>query len=274
MMKVHQINAFNDNYIWLLGCEGQPDVAIVDPGDATPVINYLQAHGLRAVGKTTGDQPAFIEPNGSETRILRKLPASIAEQAWTIRQSARRAVDALVIECMAIRPEYQRVSERSILRSDIGVLTNVRPDHLDQQGQSLPGIAMSLCSGMPQDGVVFTAPEGGAPWSGRIASGRFEVEGGAGGGRYDLLRVERRSTTEGLAPPDGAVVLLPFAPGKETSLDAWRTYLKHRLSATSLPIRTTAGTSAPERSSPGSSTRADCQPKRWWWSSRCCRLSS
>lgn len=47
MMKVHQINAFNDNYIWLIGCEGHPDVAIVDPGDATPVINYLQAHGLQ-----------------------------------------------------------------------------------------------------------------------------------------------------------------------------------------------------------------------------------
>ncbi len=47
MMKVHQLNAFDDNYIWLIGCDDKPDVAIVDPGDADPVIEYLEREGLR-----------------------------------------------------------------------------------------------------------------------------------------------------------------------------------------------------------------------------------
>ena len=46
MMKVHQLNAFDDNYIWLIGCEGHNSVAIVDPGDEDPVIEYLQTHQL------------------------------------------------------------------------------------------------------------------------------------------------------------------------------------------------------------------------------------
>jgi hydroxyacylglutathione hydrolase len=46
MMKVHQLTAFDDNYIWLIGCEGLPNVAIVDPGDADPVIEYVQRMGL------------------------------------------------------------------------------------------------------------------------------------------------------------------------------------------------------------------------------------
>lgn len=46
MMKVHQLNAFDDNYIWLIGCEGQSTVAIVDPGDADPVLAYLEHEGL------------------------------------------------------------------------------------------------------------------------------------------------------------------------------------------------------------------------------------
>ena len=46
MLKVHQLNAFDDNYIWLIGCEGSRDVAIVDPGDADPVLEYLQQEGL------------------------------------------------------------------------------------------------------------------------------------------------------------------------------------------------------------------------------------
>ncbi|WED21161.1 hydroxyacylglutathione hydrolase [Vibrio sp. JC009] len=45
MLTIKSIPAFNDNYIWLIqnnsnGC------AVVDPGDATPVINYLQENGL------------------------------------------------------------------------------------------------------------------------------------------------------------------------------------------------------------------------------------
>ncbi len=47
MMKVHQLPAFDDNYIWLIGCDDKPDVAIVDPGDADPVIAYLEHKGLR-----------------------------------------------------------------------------------------------------------------------------------------------------------------------------------------------------------------------------------
>jgi hydroxyacylglutathione hydrolase len=47
MMKVHQLRAFNDNYIWLIGCEGTADVAIVDPGDEEPVIDYVEQMGLR-----------------------------------------------------------------------------------------------------------------------------------------------------------------------------------------------------------------------------------
>lgn len=46
MIKVHCIPAFGDNYIWLIGKEGSSHVAAVDPGDAEPVIEYLQQHNL------------------------------------------------------------------------------------------------------------------------------------------------------------------------------------------------------------------------------------
>lgn len=46
MLKVHAINAFQDNYIWLIEAEHSSQVLIVDPGDATPVINALKERGL------------------------------------------------------------------------------------------------------------------------------------------------------------------------------------------------------------------------------------
>ncbi len=46
MMEVHAVHAFDDNYIWLIGCHGKSIVAIVDPGDEEPVFDYLTAHNL------------------------------------------------------------------------------------------------------------------------------------------------------------------------------------------------------------------------------------
>ncbi|MFA5627878.1 MAG: hydroxyacylglutathione hydrolase [Thiohalomonadaceae bacterium] len=40
------IPAFADNYIWLASNPGARQVAIVDPGDATPVLTYLESHRL------------------------------------------------------------------------------------------------------------------------------------------------------------------------------------------------------------------------------------
>lgn len=51
MLDIEPIAAFDDNYIWLLhespGPDGSgPGVAVVDPGDAEPVIETLRARGL------------------------------------------------------------------------------------------------------------------------------------------------------------------------------------------------------------------------------------
>lgn len=43
-MDVVPLKAFRDNYIWLL--RRGPDAAVVDPGDAAPVMDYLKREGL------------------------------------------------------------------------------------------------------------------------------------------------------------------------------------------------------------------------------------
>lgn len=47
MLHVIPLPAFRDNYIWLLRVGRS--AAVVDPGDAGPVINYLSLHGLSLV---------------------------------------------------------------------------------------------------------------------------------------------------------------------------------------------------------------------------------
>ncbi len=45
-IQIRAIPAFQDNYIWLLHTGGK-DCAVVDPGDAAPVLRTLQQSGLR-----------------------------------------------------------------------------------------------------------------------------------------------------------------------------------------------------------------------------------
>ena len=44
MIKIDALPAFSDNYIWLLQDSGQQRCAVIDPGDAAPVLAWLNAH--------------------------------------------------------------------------------------------------------------------------------------------------------------------------------------------------------------------------------------
>lgn len=45
MLKIFPIPAFEDNYIWIV--HNDHEAIVVDPGDATPVCSYLDAHNLK-----------------------------------------------------------------------------------------------------------------------------------------------------------------------------------------------------------------------------------
>ncbi len=47
MLKVTEIRGFVDNYFWLIEKSGCAEAAVVDPGDAKPVLSYLQQQGLQ-----------------------------------------------------------------------------------------------------------------------------------------------------------------------------------------------------------------------------------
>ncbi|WP_350557752.1 hydroxyacylglutathione hydrolase [Psychrobacter sp. CAL346-MNA-CIBAN-0220] len=48
-IRIHPIKAFNDNYIWTLINKNNKQAIIIDPGQAAPVIEYLEAEGLEMI---------------------------------------------------------------------------------------------------------------------------------------------------------------------------------------------------------------------------------
>ena len=117
----------------------------------------LRAGGKRTLAKTTGSAPVIIHENGSESPIQRPFGPNIREQIKIIRHAANKKVDALVLECMAVTPEYQWISEHKIIKSDISVITNSRLDHLDLMGPGIRNVTYSLCNTLPENKIAFTS---------------------------------------------------------------------------------------------------------------------
>ncbi|MFM9591815.1 poly-gamma-glutamate synthase PgsB [Streptomyces scabiei] len=118
----------------------------------------LRGGGLVTVAKTTGSAARFIHPDGTEEPVHRKFGlANIVEQIGIVRRAAVCQPDALVIECMAVMPALQEINQERLIRSAIGVLSNVREDHLEEMGPTLDDVARSLSRSMPVGGVCVTA---------------------------------------------------------------------------------------------------------------------
>ncbi|MFF3462256.1 poly-gamma-glutamate synthase PgsB [Streptomyces sp. NPDC002619] len=118
----------------------------------------LRGGGLTTVAKTTGTAARFIHPDATEEPVYRKFGiANVVEQIGIVRRAAAYKPDALVIECMAVMPALQEINQSKLIRSTIGVLCNVREDHLAEMGPTLDDVARSLCRSMPEDGICVTA---------------------------------------------------------------------------------------------------------------------
>ncbi|MCL6554375.1 MAG: hypothetical protein K6W08_14835, partial [Firmicutes bacterium] len=115
----------------------------------------LRAGGLRVMAKTTGSASRVIFPDGAERDLRGRRRASLLEYRSVAALAARLRADALVVECMALRPEFQRVAERHLMRSTIGVLTGVGMDHLGIMGESVAEIAEALGQAIPAGGLLL-----------------------------------------------------------------------------------------------------------------------
>ncbi|WP_078129468.1 poly-gamma-glutamate synthase PgsB [Leptospira alexanderi] len=114
--------------------------------------SILVEEGWNVFGKTTGSMPRLLFPDRSEKRIFRNK-ISIEEQKSIFRFLAKKNVQAVVLECMAVRPQYQKDSEELLIGATHVVITNVRPDHgewLDTEEKTWKGFAKTI----PERGVL------------------------------------------------------------------------------------------------------------------------
>src|SRR2546428_106043 len=105
--------------------------------------------------------PDRYDGAGKET-VLERPPtptANLREQKDIVRLAKEQQAQAIVIECMAVDPELRRVSQETLIRATLAVITNIRRDHLEVIGPDLGTGARTLSDVIPRDGMVITAEQ-------------------------------------------------------------------------------------------------------------------
>lgn len=122
------------------------------------VTEYIAAGMLNnrpeVMAKITGIIPKIIH-NGKEQTIRRSGGARVQEQFNVIRYAAKKGVNSLILECMSIDPELQRM-ESSIYNPHIYVITNIKDDHREEMGKNIDEQADAICQAIPEKCTVIT----------------------------------------------------------------------------------------------------------------------
>ncbi len=117
----------------------------------------LRAGNIKTYTKVTGTYPRLILEDGSESMIYRRGGANIIEQKHIVKFAADNQAQALIIECMALDPTFQWITENQMIHATISVISNVRPDHLEIMGPTVIDVGKALSNTIPKNGVLFTS---------------------------------------------------------------------------------------------------------------------
>jgi poly-gamma-glutamate synthase PgsB/CapB len=121
----------------------------------------LKEAEVKVVGKTTGTSARIIYWDQEEEPIKRgRLGPNIIEQKTVVKKAARLGATAFVTECMAVNPDYQITFQEKLVQANIGVIVNVREDHMDLCGPTLDFIAESFTATIPRNGTLIVSDSG------------------------------------------------------------------------------------------------------------------
>jgi poly-gamma-glutamate synthase PgsB/CapB len=155
------------------------------------VWSALAEAGIPSVAKTTGTAARILLPDRREVPVGRRGPANVREQLALLRLARRAGASAAVVECMALDPFLQYVTERQMIRATIGVITNVRLDHTEVMGADRHSIAETLANSLPSRGVLVVGPSEFTPL--------FERRAAEAGTRVVVAEGEEAGTAAGPA---------------------------------------------------------------------------
>lgn len=116
----------------------------------------LANNGIPTYAKVTGTVAEEINTAGivSETRRLGTISAN--EMIDVFRRARADGAKAAVMECMAVAPKLITFVQNRVIQAPIVVIPTIRLDHLEDEGDTIPGIAKAIVSGLQRVQTLVT----------------------------------------------------------------------------------------------------------------------
>lgn len=134
--------------IWVNGSRGKSSVTRL-------IAAGMRVKGKKVIAKTTGTAPRYITGNTTEEEVVRLGMPNIREQVRVFDKAKKETPDAIVLECMALRPDLQQIEAKQLISPNAVVITNIRPDHLDVMGPSLREVTQTYLHAVPDECDIF-----------------------------------------------------------------------------------------------------------------------
>lgn len=117
----------------------------------------LREAGIRTWGKSTGSQAVILYPDGTEApyRKPHRL-VNIREQIPFVRRASADEAQAIVVECMALSPENQRMMGREFIQPTFTLITNAWVDHVSEIGRTEEETVATLALSVPDASTLIT----------------------------------------------------------------------------------------------------------------------
>lgn len=130
------------------------------------LVAILNANGIKTIGRSTGSEAQILYPDKNEP-FIRKRGARITEVTSFLRKIVKNdkgsnkntQYQALVMECMALSEENQRVFSKHLIKPTHVVITNSFIDHIVEIGDSKFQTVATLASSISQKSSVFATDE-------------------------------------------------------------------------------------------------------------------
>lgn len=119
------------------------------------IASAMQSHGIRTIARTTGSAAEVIYPDGIVKPIERKKKARITELIDFVHIAKKENVDCIVVECMALKGENQRIVAQKLIRPTHVVITNCYVDHIVEIGSTEEETVATLAKSIHPDSEVF-----------------------------------------------------------------------------------------------------------------------
>ena len=119
----------------------------------------LRDKGIRTYAKTTGSDAQIIKDDGSVVMLKRRRGVRLTENISFVHKAAKAGCKCIVVECMALHEESQRMMASKFIRPTHTIIINTLSDHMDAMGEKREDVAWTLSQSVGKDTKLYVTED-------------------------------------------------------------------------------------------------------------------